>query len=529
MGDGPASPPGGGRRDAWRGRSLHFVGIGGAGMSGLALVARALGAEVTGSDQAEGPYLAELRAAGIEPLVGHDAGRLPGREDLEVVYSTAVPEANPERAAAAARGLRQLHRGELLAEVAALKRCIAITGTHGKTTTTAMLVHVLRACGLDPAYVVGGELRDTGTNAGWGDGEWIVVEADESDRSLLRLAPEVAVLTNLELDHHATYASHLDLEDTVREFLARAETTVVWDRPDLRALAGDAASGSAPAPSAGPPSAPSAPAPSTPAPSAGPSPAPSGPGPVVPFDAPSPELTPGGSRFVWDGVEVELRVPGAHNALNAAAALVTARLAGVEAGAAAAALATFTGAGRRFERVGETPSGAAVYDDYAHHPTEVRATIEAARTLGPRRIVAIFQPHLYSRTAALWREFGAALALADLPVVLDVYRAREDPEGWPGVSGRLIAQAAADAGGGRPVGWAPTFADAERILRGGLDEGDLVLTLGAGDVDGLARRLVEGNGASPEGAAGGGASGEGGGASPEGAAGGGASGEGGGG
>ncbi|MDQ6914201.1 MAG: UDP-N-acetylmuramate--L-alanine ligase, partial [Actinomycetota bacterium] len=149
----------------------------------------------------------------------------------------------------------------------------------------------------------------------------------------------------------------------------------------------------------------------------------------------------------------------------------------------------------RFERVGETPGGAVVYDDYAHHPTEVRATIDAARTLEPRRIVAIFQPHLYSRTAALWREFGEALALADLPVVLDVYRAREDPADWPGISGRLIAEAAADAGGGRPVAWAPTFDDAERVLRGQLRAGDLCLTLGAGDVDGLGRRLVKGGAA----------------------------------
>jgi UDP-N-acetylmuramate--alanine ligase len=445
--------------DPWSGRRLHFVGIGGAGMSGLALLARALGATVTGSDQAESPYLAELRAAEIEPALGHDAAHVPPGDDVVVVHSTAVPQDNVERAAAAARGLRELHRGELQAEVAGLRRCIAVTGTHGKTTTSAMLVHVLRACGLDPAYLVGGELRETGTNAGWGEGEWIVVEADESDRSLLRLRPEIAVLTNLELDHHATYASRLELDETVREFLDGADRIVVWDRPELLALAQPASHA------------------------------------VEAFDVRSPALEAGGSRFEWEGIEVRLPVPGAHNALDAAAALTAARLAGADPAAAARAMETFTPAGRRFERVGETPGGAVVYDDYAHHPTEVRATIDAARTLDPRRIVAIFQPHLYSRTAALWQEFGEALALADLPVVVDVYRAREDPADWPGISGRLIAEAAADAAGGRAVAWAPSFDDAERILRGQLREGDLCLTLGAGDVDALGRRLVERPGA----------------------------------
>ena len=183
-------------------------------------------------------------------------------------------------------------------------------------------------------------------------------------------------------------------------------------------------------------------------------------------------------------------MPGAHNALNAAAALEASRLAGVAPGVARDALAEFRPAGRRFERVGETETGAEVYDDYAHHPTEVRATIDAARTLEPGRVVAAFQPHLYSRTAALWREFGDALALADLAVVLDVYRARENPADFPGVSGLLVAEAAADAGEGRPVAWMPGFDEAERFLRGALRDGDLLLTLGAGDVDQLGRRLV---------------------------------------
>jgi UDP-N-acetylmuramate--alanine ligase len=434
----------------WADRRLHFVGIGGAGMSGLAIVARALGAEVSGSDAAESAYLDGVRNAGVEPSIGHDAANLPEGDDVEVVYSTAVPLDNPERAAARERGLRERHRGELLGEVSALKRCIAVTGTHGKTTTAAMLHRILLGAGLQPSYLVGAELRETGTNAEWAEGEWLVVEADESDRSLLHLQPEIAVLTNLELDHHTTYASLLDLEATMREFLERASEAVVWDRTELLALR----EGS------------------------------------VAFDAPEPALEAGGSRFRWEAGEVWVPVPGAHNALNAAAALEASRLAGVAPDDARSALAEFRPAGRRFERVGETVTGAEVYDDYAHHPTEVRATIDAARTLEPARVVAAFQPHLYSRTAALWREFGDALALADVAVVLDIYRAREDAADFPGVSGLLVAEAAADAGEGRPVAWMPGFDEAERFLRGALREGDLLLTLGAGDVDQLGRRLV---------------------------------------
>ena len=431
------------------GRRLHFVGIGGAGMSGLAQVAQALGAHVTGSDRAESPYVDRLRAAGIDPAIGHDAGNVP--EGAEIVYSTAVGVDNPERMVAAAGGAPQLHRGALLAQVASLKRCLAVSGTHGKTTTAAMAVLALRACGMDPAYLIGGELRDTGTNAQWGSGEWVVVEADESDRSLLELRPAIAVVTNLELDHHVTYGSRLELERTMRAFLDAAQRTVVWDRPQLLRL--------------------HEPVDAT-------------------FDVTALQLEPGGSRFAWDGQEVRLAVPGVHNALNAAAALTAAGLAGADPATAAGALGEFRGVARRFELRGRTPQGSPVYDDYAHHPTEVRAAIEAARTLRPRRVVAAFQPHLYSRTVALWREFGRALATADLPVVLDVYRARERPDDHPGVSGRWIAEAAADAAGGGRVGWFPTIDDAERFLRAELRGDDLCLTLGAGNVDELAARLV---------------------------------------
>ena len=431
----------------WSGRKLHFVGIGGAGMSGLAAVAQALGASVTGSDRAaRSPYAATLRAAGIEPAVGHAAANVPA--GAEVVVSSAIAPDNPERTT----GAPQMHRADLLGELTRLKPTIAVTGTHGKTTTSSMIVHALRGAGLDPSYLVGGDVRSTGSNAGWGAGEWLVVEADESDRSLLKLAPDIAVLTNAELDHHSTYASKRDVDDTFRAFLALAGQAVVWDRPSLLALAGQT--------------------------------------PVTPFDAPAPELSEGGSRFELDGVEVRLRIPGAHNARNAAGALTACRLAGSDLEAAAAALAGFDGAGRRFERLGTTAAGALVVDDYAHHPTEVRATIDAARTLAPRRLVACFQPHLYSRTQREAREFGAALAGADLAVVLDVYPAREAAEDYPGVTGLLVAEAAADAGGGRRVAWMRDHASAEAFLRAELRAGDLLLTLGAGDVDRVGRALL---------------------------------------
>ncbi len=429
------------------GRRLHFVGIGGAGMSGLALVAQSLGASVTGSDRSESAYTERLRQHGIKPTIGHARANVP--PGAEVVYSTAIGAENSERRAA---GGRELHRAELLAQIATLRRCLAVTGTHGKTTTAAMIVEAMRGSKLDPGYVIGGELRSTGLNAGWGSGEWIVVEADESDRSLLRLEPQIAVLTNAELEHHSTYGSMLELQDTLRTFMGRASAgAVVWERPELVALC--------------PPGA-------------------------VAYDVPEPLLSPAGSRFSWRGIEVVLRVPGAHNAINAAGALEAAVLAGADPRRAAMALGDFVGARRRFERLGRTSSGAVVYDDYAHHPTEVSAVLEAARTLEPRRLVAVFQPHLYSRTAALALQFGVSLSLADAVVVLDVYPARERAADHPGVGGRMIAAAAADAARGRPVAWLPQFADAKPFLQSGLRAGDLCVVMGAGDVDALARALV---------------------------------------
>jgi UDP-N-acetylmuramate--alanine ligase len=436
----------------WEGRRLHFLGVGGAGMSGYARAARALGATVSGSDAARSAYVERLSADGVlEAAIGHRAENLPDGAGVELVHSTAVPAENVERVAARERGIPELSRAELLGELTALRRTIAVAGTHGKTTTASMLVHALRGAGMQPGWLVGGAVGGGLPNAEWGPGEWLVVEADESDRSMLSLAVEIAVVTNIELDHHASYRSLAELREVFREFLRAPRSAVVWDRPELLELRE---------------------------------------GEVVPFDVPAPTLTPGGSTFAWRGEQVRLVVPGAHNALNAAGALEAARMAGADPAAAVAALASFTGAGRRFQELGRTARGALVYDDYAHHPTEVRATLRAARTLEHRRLIAVFQPHLYSRTELLAGDFGRALALADAAVVLDVYPARERAEDHPRVSGLLIAEATADAAAGRPVYWLPRFADAEAVLAGLLGEGDVCLVMGAGDVDVLGRGLV---------------------------------------
>jgi UDP-N-acetylmuramate--alanine ligase len=429
---------------SWSERKLHFVGIGGAGMSGLALVCSTLGARVSGSDRAESSYLRRLRTAGLEPLVGHDPDALP--EDAEVVRSSAVRDDNPELTRARERDQRILHRGELLAEVCTAKRLIAVAGTHGKTTTAGMLVHALRSAGADPAFLLGGELPGAGpggdaTNAGWGKGEWIVAEADESDASFLLLRPEIAVVTNVELEHVKRWHSRSNLLEGFRSFAEPADALVLGATPDLDAVAGGQR--------------------------------------IVRFDAGSP------------GPELTLRVPGRHNLLNARAALAALELAGFDLVEGARVLAGFPGMLRRLELKGER-DGALIYDDYAHHPTEVAAALEAMRELDPRRLIVLFQPHLYSRTKSMTERFGAALAGADEIGVVEVYPAREEPVGdLAGVTGRHVAEAAAERAGGRPVWWLRDLEPAQRLLATRLREGDLLVTLGAGDVFRVADALVE--------------------------------------
>jgi len=436
----------------WSGRRLHFIGVGGAGMSGLALVCARLGAAVTGSDRSESSYMERLREAGLSPVVGHDAANLP--EGAEVVVSTAIAEDNPELALARERGIEPVHRGQLLAELCAEKRLIAIAGTHGKTTTTAMTVWALRAIGADPAFFVGGEVPGLGAeggtaNAGWGEGEWVVAEADESDASFLRLRPEIAVVTNVEMDHHSHWGSLAELHRAFAAFAGPARGLAVPADEEMEWLSRVGEE-------------------------------------VARFDgrSPGPE-------------ELNLAVPGEHNRRNARAALAAIELAGLEPGPAAAALASFRGVHRRLELKGSR-GPVHIYDDYAHHPTEVRAALSALRELRPSRLLAVFQPHLYSRTKALATEFGAALGLADEAFVLDVYPAREEPVGaLAGVSGLQVAQAAAERMGGGPVWWLPTAEVAERALAARLDsdrhlygEGTVLVTIGAGDIFRLGERLA---------------------------------------
>jgi UDP-N-acetylmuramate--alanine ligase len=446
----------------WKNRRLHFIGIGGAGMSGLALVCARLGATVTGSDRADSSYMERLRAAGLEPAVGHDAANLP--EGAEVVVSTAIAEDNPELELARRREVEPIHRGALLAELCAEKRLIAVAGTHGKTTTTAMIVWALRGLGEDPAFFIGGEVPGLGAggeavNAGWGESEWVVAEADESDASFLRLRPQLAVVTNVELDHHARWGSLTELVGAFAKFFDDADQVVLpfeieherrtreFESP-IDVLYGKAAKTKQ----------------------------------VERFQLGAPGPQP-----------LDLAVLGEHNVLNARAALAALKLAGFDLDAAAKALADFPGARRRLEYKGRY-GGSRVYDDYGHHPTEVRAALEALRAENPSALVAVFQPHLYSRTKSLAEDFGAALAIADEVIVLDVYPAREEPVGeLAGVTGKLVADAAADRMGGRMPWWAPTqqrALEAVRASAGG--ENQIVVTIGAGDVFRVGDALVEG-------------------------------------
>jgi UDP-N-acetylmuramate--alanine ligase len=462
------------------GRRLHFIAIGGAGMSGLALVCRALGAEVSGSDRAESTYVDRLRGAGIEPRIGHDAETVPAGAD--VVVSTAIAPDNPELARARERGQRVLHRGELLAELCALKRLIAVAGAHGKTTTSGMLAHAMRAAGADPAFVLGGELPgDAGegdTNARWGDSPWVIAEADESDGSFLELRPEVAAVTNIELDHHSHWGGEGELIGAFARFAGQAAALVRPAGPRLASLDGAGAVLSFAVAGAGLPAAPAA---------------------LLATDF---EAGAGGSEFtvISEAVgerRVALAVPGRHNAANALVAIGAMTLAReLDPGLPPIdelidGLAGFPGMARRLQAKGRTAGGAVVYDDYAHHPTEVAASLAALRELPHRRLIAVFQPHLYSRTRALAPRFGRALALADEVGVVDVYAAREEPTGdLAGVSGLLVAEAAADAAPGRRVRWLVDLERAVDALAPELGEGDLVVTLGAGDVHRVADRLV---------------------------------------
>ena len=446
-----------------------MVGIGGAGMSAIAEILLDRGLEVSGSDAARSAVLDRLRAAGAEVHVGHAAGQV-GPADLLIV-SSAVPADNPELEEAARRAIPVVGRGALLAELAASRRTVAVAGSHGKTTTTSMIALALEDAGGDPTAVIGGRVRALGGNARVGKGPWMVVEADESDRSFLHLAPEVAVLTSIDDEHLDAYGGIAELEKAFAAFAARVPAAgcvvACADDARLRRLLRAA------------------------------------PAPLLAYgiDEPSAavralEVTLGaaGSRCrvaVRCGpapaeVELALRVPGRHNLQNALAALTVAARLGLPPARAAAALARFEGAERRFERHGEA-GGVRVVDDYGHHPTEVAAAIETARLGASERVIVVFQPHRYTRTLRLRERFGPALALADAVILTEVYAAGESPVA--GATSGAIA-AAIRAVSPIPVHCVGTLDAAAVAAVGTARPGDVVLTLGAGTVGTIAPRIL---------------------------------------
>ena len=450
---------------------MHFAGIGGAGMSGIARIMLARGVKVSGSDAQPSDMLTTLASLGADVHVGHDAAHLDGVDTL--VISTAIRADNPELAEARRRGLRVLHRAAALASVMAGKRVVAVAGTHGKTTTTAMLTTILLTAGADPGYAIGGLLASARLGAAWGDGDTFVAEADESDRSFLLLSPDAAIITNVEADHLDNYASLAEIEDTFAAFTRRitpgGPLVVCADHPGTRKLAAAVGGGPLKVVSYGTAADADYQIGDT---------DPRGMGSAF-------TVTARGARPAEPGEErIELAVPGRHNVLNAAAALAAAVELGVPWPQAASGLAAYRGAQRRLEPKGEA-GGVRVVDSYAHHPTELTADLSAARDIaGTGRVIAVFQPHLYSRTRIFAAEFGAALGLADLAFVLDVYAAREDPE--PGVTGRLVADAVP---GGR-ARYLPDAAGVPLAVAEVARPGDVVLTMGAGDVTKLGPLLV---------------------------------------
>jgi UDP-N-acetylmuramate--alanine ligase len=389
------------------GRKIWFVGIGGAGLSGYAVLAKAWRAEVGGWDRVETPYLEHVRTAGIPVTIEPEPVGPP--EGFEAVVSTAFAGRVPGRT-----------RAEFLAELVSLQDSIVVAGAHGKTTTAAMIAFVLERLGRDPAFLIGGEVPQLGGNARAGSG-WLVVEGDESDRTIEHLRPKIAVVTNVDLDHHSEFASRAEVEELFDRWLVQVPHIVRGDE-------------------------------------------------LGPFEG-------------------ELAVPGGHNRRNAAAALGALELAGVSADEARGALAEFRGTGRRLERRGEA-GGVTVVDDYAHHPAEIAATIAAAREAqNGGRVLVLFQPHLFSRTRHLARELGEALTAADVACVTEIYRAREEPV--PGVTGKAVVEAIAELRPGMPLAWTPQVEDGVRFLVSRARNGDVVVTVGAGDVDRAVPLLLE--------------------------------------
>lgn len=444
-------------------RTIHFVGIGGIGMSGVAEILRDSGLTVSGCDLKPSAATDLLQRSGVRVDFGHDPAHLEGVDLL--VVTAAVKAGNSEIEAARARGIEVIRRAEMLGEIVGRKRAVGVSGTHGKTTTSAMIATILDEAGLDPTVLVGGMIGNFGTNARGGRGEFVVVEADEYDRTFHHLHPELAVVTNIEADHLEYFGSFDAIVEAFQLFadniaphgvvigcVDEAPVAALLDRARRRVVR-------------------------------------YGLGPGAEVTARNVEFHERGSSFEVPGVGFfKLFVPGEHNVRNALAAIAVAVEIGVDANVIAAALAKFLGVDRRFQILGDY-AGALIVDDYAHHPTEIRATLAAARGGYPgRRVIALFQPHLYSRTRDFAREFGEALATADMAIVAPIYAAREKP--IEGVSARMIADAAEGV----------EFIDRSNAeiyneIRRRLEPNDILITMGAGDVHEIAEMLVRGGAA----------------------------------
>jgi len=438
-------------------RCVHLVGIGGAGMRNLARLLLARGIEVQGSDLKDALALRELREQGAMVWIGHDAAHVKASPPDVVVTSSAIRDGNPEVRAAVEARLPIWRRQQALAALTAGLRTIAVAGTHGKTTTTSMLAQTLERAGLDPSYLIGGDLNETGGGARHGDGDLFVFEADESDGSFLLGTPWTGVITNIDVDHLDFYPGGLpEIESAFAAFAATCGGVVACgdDAGVRRALT-----------------------------RAGVSAVTYGTGDDVDFhlsiEALGPEGARGRVRFDDTEVPLRLRIDGPHNLLNATAVLAVAARAGVSLEVAAAAMASFEGVHRRFELRG-TARGAAFYDDYGHTPTEMAVTIATARRRDPRRLIALVQPHRYQRVQALWRELGASVASADLVVITDIYGAAQPP--IPGVTGRMVADGVSLAAPDTRTVYLPHRGDVVAFLAEEIAAGDLVVTMGCGDV-----------------------------------------------
>lgn len=441
---------------------IHMVGIGGAGMSGIAEVLHGKGHTVTGSDLKDSSYVRRLREKGIEVYIGHAAEQV-GDAD-QVVISTAIPPTNLEVLEAHRRSIPVVPRAAALASILRDGRSVAVAGTHGKTTTTSMTAHVLKSLGEAPTALVGGELNDIGSNVAFGRSDMIVAEADESDRSLLYLHPQAAIVTNVDFDHPDFYTSIEDVFDTFGQFVRSLPETghlaTCADDPLCLRLAEES------------------------------------PCEVTTYGFTSGTLqaemlSPNTYTLIENGEErglVELGVYGRHNILNSLAAACVARWLGHDAYEGVRSLKTFTGVRRRFQLKG-TERGVRVVDDYAHHPTELDSTLQAARSTADGRVIAVFQPHRYSRTKKLHREFGEAFGAADAVLITDVYGAGEMPQ--PGVSGKLIVDAICEAAGHPEVYYIPEQVDIPRVLSSISGSNDTVLTMGAGDISHVGEEFLE--------------------------------------